>query len=545
LAASRLRIVISKRSATTLTTIVLLTKELSKNEELKARVLAISLLQDHNTIDVFEILSTICELLQERMGVMSRKKRCPTDLESAVATLIYCSTRLDIPELCAIRKQFRRKYGGPFIDCALRNSKGIVDERVVSKMSHQVSSFIVQEYVREFREYMFPKATTTQSARTKGPITPNDDHDVKGNTIPLKPPEEAATSNKEPTNEGRDENGVYVGGTSMREPAPNEDTKNDEESNNDECESMTTMLGYMSLSSQAGNEEGKRSRHEGGSSSLLSPTLPVRIFRPNPDLEIAFDVRTRNPLYVMEKLHDVAKDRTKIRPPFYEEEGLPEVYRTKLRDFLRSGYDRGHMAPAADFGDETVKDTFTLCNVSPQVHSLNISTWVKVEQWCRRVAQREREEMGGVTHVVTGPLWLPAKRTSEEHFRYNYPAIGPPSSLIHVPTHFFKVIVVVVDDAIRKFACFVVPNANVDKDDKKSLRNYLVHWSELEIVSGLQFFPQLTARDGWRDSVRAITEVWMPKSSNILPGAASTKKKHKSLPHEEPLEHLLCKIDSR
>ena len=34
----------------------------------------------------------------------------------------------------------------------------------------------------------------------------------------------------------------------------------------------------------------------------FSPSIPITIFRPNKNLEIAFDTRTRNPVYVLEHL---------------------------------------------------------------------------------------------------------------------------------------------------------------------------------------------------------------------------------------------------
>jgi DNA/RNA endonuclease G (NUC1) len=162
------------------------------------------------------------------------------------------------------------------------------------------------------------------------------------------------------------------------------------------------------------------------------------------------------------------------------------------------------MAPAADFKD-SMDDTFNLCNVSPQVHSMNISIWAKLEHFCRAVAKREKKECDGITYVVTGPLWLPAKQTSEKRFEYNYSAIGRPSSLVHVPTHFFKVVVVVAEDTIRKFACFVVPNTEEDQT-KALLEDYVVDFADLETVSGLQFFPSMTAEEGWRERASTITD---------------------------------------
>jgi hypothetical protein len=48
---------------------------------------------------------------------------------------------------------------------------------------------------------------------------------------------------------------------------------------------------------------------------------------------------------------------------------IPTRFRSKLSDFRRSGYDRGHMAPAMNHksSQKDMDDTFFLTNMSPQV----------------------------------------------------------------------------------------------------------------------------------------------------------------------------------
>jgi len=128
-------------------------------------------------------------------------------------------------------------------------------------------------------------------------------------------------------------------------------------------------------------------------------------------------------------------------------------------------------------------------------------------------------------HVVTGPLWLPTHHSSDHNqLEYRYTGIGKPPSLVAVPTHFFKVVVVVADgnkedgSRIEKFACFVMANrpAQSDKgggdesnwnnggEDPLILQDFLVPWSTLEMVSGLQFFSHF-ADDDFRDRADALT----------------------------------------
>jgi len=60
-------------------------------------------------------------------------------------------------------------------------------------------------------------------------------------------------------------------------------------------------------------------------------------------------------------------DRSKSN--FMEDESLPAMFRAKLQDYFRSGYDRGHMVPAADakLSQDAMDETFLLSNIAPQV----------------------------------------------------------------------------------------------------------------------------------------------------------------------------------
>ena len=58
------------------------------------------------------------------------------------------------------------------------------------------------------------------------------------------------------------------------------------------------------------------------------------------------------------------------------------------RDFSGSGYDRGHMAPNADFNDtyENAVFTFFIANVWPQTPHVNRVVWLEAERKTRRLA---------------------------------------------------------------------------------------------------------------------------------------------------------------
>ena len=70
-------------------------------------------------------------------------------------------------------------------------------------------------------------------------------------------------------------------------------------------------------------------------------------------------------------------------------------------DYVRSGYDRGHLCPSADNRwDATAQEqSFLLTNVCPQDHNLNVGDWHELENLCRKWAKTY-----GSIYIVAGPL---------------------------------------------------------------------------------------------------------------------------------------------
>jgi endonuclease G len=105
-------------------------------------------------------------------------------------------------------------------------------------------------------------------------------------------------------------------------------------------------------------------------------------------LEICYSYKNKSPFYVGYDLSPYYIDEVNIkeRPYFTEDEDIPEEYRTKYSDYTGSGYDRGHMAPDADFDykEEDLKQTYILSNIVLQNSEVNQRKWILAEE-------RERE----------------------------------------------------------------------------------------------------------------------------------------------------------
>lgn len=138
-----------------------------------------------------------------------------------------------------------------------------------------------------------------------------------------------------------------------------------------------------------------------------------------------------------------------------------------LADYRGSGYDRGHLAPAADmaYSIKTMDESFYLSNMSPQRGEFNRGIWKDLESQVRSFAITE-----GDFYVVTGPI-LPQKKTL---------TIGP--SKVTVPERYYKV--VWDRTSPEKAIGFILPN----EGSSKRLQDFAVSVDEVERVTGLDFF---------------------------------------------------------
>lgn len=83
---------------------------------------------------------------------------------------------------------------------------------------------------------------------------------------------------------------------------------------------------------------------------------------------------------------DPLKRENKFRPdPKFD-------FDTKFNDdYLNSGYDRGHMCPAADnlcISKSVLNESFYFTNISPQQHTLNAGDWLFLEDYSRELSQQ-------------------------------------------------------------------------------------------------------------------------------------------------------------
>ncbi|KAM4877344.1 endonuclease G, mitochondrial [Thomomys bottae] len=211
---------------------------------------------------------------------------------------------------------------------------------------------------------------------------------------------------------------------------------------------------------------------------------------------LCYDPRTRCALWVIEQLRPegLRGDGDRHQCDFREDDSVHAYHRATNADYRGSGFDRGHLAAAANhrWSQKAMNDTFYLSNVAPQVPHLNQNAWNNLEKYSRSLARSYQN-----VYVCTGPLFLP--RTEADGKAYvKYQVIG--KNHVAVPTHFFKVLILEAAGGQIELRSYVMPNAPVD--ETLPLERFLVPIESIERASGLLFVPNILARAG---NLKAIT----------------------------------------
>ena len=171
--------------------------------------------------------------------------------------------------------------------------------------------------------------------------------------------------------------------------------------------------------------------------------------------------------YKLEKEHLSGVD---YKRPYFEMDDAVISGSANWRNYKDSGYDRGHLCPAADrkFSKEAFTETFLTSNVSPQEHQFNSGIWNRLEQKVRFWASR----YDGV-YVVTGGILKEIDITIGEE-------------QVAVPKQFYK-IVLDYNSGNPKVIAFLSPHEESDTP----LYYFVVTVESLEVISGIDFFPSM------------------------------------------------------
>jgi endonuclease G, mitochondrial len=162
-------------------------------------------------------------------------------------------------------------------------------------------------------------------------------------------------------------------------------------------------------------------------------------------------------------------------------------------DYRNSGYDKGHLAPAADmkWNAKAMRECFLLSNISPQRHDFNAGVWEELESAVREAAVRL-----DTVAIVTGPV-----------LEKDLPTIGPDQ--VSVPRRFFKVLLHHHGNDVRAIG-FLIPN----EFTVEPFTAFAVSVDAVETATGLDFFNALD--DSMETAAECATDVrwWFPASAS-------------------------------
>lgn len=154
---------------------------------------------------------------------------------------------------------------------------------------------------------------------------------------------------------------------------------------------------------------------------------------------------------------------------FHEDDDVPEPRAVDF-DYVRSGYDRGHMCPSGDnkWSLEAQEQSFLFTNICPQAGGLNRGDWNELEMACRDWAKKY-----GDLYIVAGPILYKGKHKT----------IG--KNRVTVPEAFFKVVLRM--KGTPQAIGYIYKNTG----GNRPLDSYANTVDEVERITGFDFFPSL------------------------------------------------------
>ena len=196
----------------------------------------------------------------------------------------------------------------------------------------------------------------------------------------------------------------------------------------------------------------------------------------------------RNPLWVAYRLDTVDFEHKLSRPKGFKIDHRT-LSRVDPKEYSKSGYDRGHMAPnsaiATRYGREAQIETFMMSNIVPQTPELNRRVWQRLEKLEDEYANRY-----GTLWVIVGPVF-------DEHIK----TLG---SNIEVPDAFFKILIDEDQDGIRTLAFLIQQTVT----GKEPIESFLTSINEIQKLTQLDFFWPLSDEAEARLEAATAGKLW-------------------------------------
>jgi endonuclease G len=150
------------------------------------------------------------------------------------------------------------------------------------------------------------------------------------------------------------------------------------------------------------------------------------------------------------------------------------------------GYDRGHLAPSADFrwSEKALSESYFYSNMTPQLPDFNREIWADLESFLRaHVYNNPTKDL----FVITAPVLtdsLPKQTRGVNN--------------MSIPELHYKI---AVDFEDEKGIAFLIPQ----KYNDYPIESFVVSIDSLETLTGINFYPNLT--DSQEEKIESITDI--------------------------------------
>lgn len=154
------------------------------------------------------------------------------------------------------------------------------------------------------------------------------------------------------------------------------------------------------------------------------------------------------------------------------------------------GYDRGHLAPSADFkwSRKALSETYFYSNMSPQLGDFNRQKWAQLERWMRSYVENEHTHL----YIVTAPILTPDLPKQERSINQ-----------ISIPQYFVKI---ALDLKNKRGIAFIMPHQKITVP----IENYAVSIDSAEAVLGYDVFSELDDKIEVKIEASNEYKYWMP-----------------------------------
>ena len=165
---------------------------------------------------------------------------------------------------------------------------------------------------------------------------------------------------------------------------------------------------------------------------------------------------------------ELVKAVTRDNKKFAQDKKLPNGVRHY--EYRNSGYDRGHLAPAADmaFSEVAMTESFLMSNIAPQLPVFNRGIWSELENKARHWVRNS-----GKLYVVTGCCWDEASERMRE-------------TAIPIPDYYYKALFDTNKES-RGMIVFLLPHGDI----RRTVFDYAITVDSLERLTAIDFFRQL------------------------------------------------------